>query len=210
MFLTFHASTMTLFLLSIGCVGHEFIDVVDSVRQLSPSIHWWFQVQQGLYFRWRFMDQPWHSIFHNSMRLPRLYFCYRFDMLFVNLVALSIPYVNCHLVFIDDFKVYRDVVFADDLWISANIAFFDNSLRQPWLYFCYRFDASIVNSLTLWIPYVSCHSVFIDNLKLYRDFVFGDDLWISNDITFLTIPSVKYDSIFAIDLMHGSWIRWRC
>ena len=54
------------------------------------------------------------------------------------------------------------------------------------------------------IPYVSCHSVFIDDLKLYRDFVFGDDLWISNDIAFLTIPSVKYDSIFAIDLMHGS------
>jgi hypothetical protein len=37
--------------------------------------------------------------------------------------------------------------------------------------------------------------------KVYRDSIFGDDLWISRDITFLTIPCVSHASIFAIDLM---------
>jgi hypothetical protein len=49
----------------------------------------------------------------------------------VNSLMLSIPYVSCHSVFIDDFD------------------YSDNSMRQPWLYFCYRFDASVLNSLTL-------------------------------------------------------------
>ena len=42
-FWQFHASAMTLVLLSIWCVGREFIDAADSIRQLSLSIHWWFQ-----------------------------------------------------------------------------------------------------------------------------------------------------------------------
>ena len=140
---------MTLFLLSIWCVHPEFIDPVDSICQLSLSINWQFQVQQGLCFRWRFLDQQWNSVF-------------------------------------------------------------DNSIRQPWLYFCYRFDMSVVNSLTLLIPYVTCHSVFIDDFKVYMDFIFADDLWISNDIAFLTIPCVNHDSSFAIDLMRRSSIHLRC
>jgi hypothetical protein len=66
-FWQFHASAMTLFFLSISCVGHELIDAVNSIRQLSPNIQWWFQVKQGLCFRWRFMDQQWHNVFENSM-----------------------------------------------------------------------------------------------------------------------------------------------
>ena len=61
-----------------------------------------------------------------------------------------------------------------------------------------------MNSLTLLILYVSCHSVFIDDFKFYKEFVFADDLWINNDVAFLTIPCVRYDSIFAINLMRGS------
>jgi hypothetical protein len=53
---------------------------------------------------------------------------------------------------------------------------FDNSMRQPWLYFAYQFDVSVMNSLTLLIPYVGCHSVFIDGFKVYGDSVFADDL----------------------------------
>jgi hypothetical protein len=45
-----------------------------------------------------------------------------------------------------------------------------------------------VNSLTLSIPYVGCHSVFIDDFKVYSYSVFAADLSISGDITFLTIP----------------------
>jgi hypothetical protein len=140
---------MTLFLLSNSCIGREFSDVVDSTRQLSLSIHWWFQGLQWLCFRWRFRDKPWHIIF-------------------------------------------------------------DNSMCQPWLYFCYRFDVSVVNSLTMSIPYVGCHSVFIDDFKVYSDSVFADDLWISRDMAFLTIPCVSHDAILAINLMRRLWIHWRC
>jgi len=86
----------------------------------------------------------------------------------------------------------------------------DNSMRRSWLYFCYRFDASLVSSLTLSIPCGSCHSIFIDDFKAYSYSVLAADLWISRDIAFLTIPCVDHDSIFSIDLMRRSWIHWRC
>jgi len=148
-FWQFHASTMTLFLLSIWCVDCEFINAIDYIHLLSLNFHWWFQVRSGLYFRWRFIDQHWHSVS-------------------------------------------------------------DNSMCQSWLYFCYRFDASVVNSLTLSITYVCCHWVFTHNFKVYIDSVFADDLWISSDIVFFTISCVSHDSIFAIDLMRRSWIHWHC
>jgi hypothetical protein len=132
---------MTVFLLSIWCVVREFIDAVDYIRQLSLSIHWRFQGLQCLCFRWRFMNQT-----------------------------------------------------------SNNI--FDDSIPRPWVYFCYRFDALVMNSLTLSITYVDCHSIFIDDYKVYNDSVFANDLWISSDIAFLTIPCVDHDSIFAFDLMR--------
>jgi len=61
-----------------------------------------------------------------------------------------------------------------------------------------------VNSLTLSFPYVSCHSVFIDDSKVYRDSVFAKELWISFNITFLTILCVSHDSTFAMDFMRRS------
>jgi len=120
------ASAMTLYLLSIGSVVHEFGDAVDFIRRLSLSIHCRFQVLQGLCFHWRFVDQQWHSVFDNSMRQPWLYFCYRFDALVENSLMLSIPCVSCNLVFIDD---NRDSVLTDDLWIISDIAF----LTIPWV-----------------------------------------------------------------------------
>jgi hypothetical protein len=114
---------MTLFLLSIWCAGREFIDAVISIHQLSLSIHWQFQVIQGLCFRWQFKGQHWHTIFDNSMPQPWLTFCYWFDALVVNSLTLLITYVCCHSVFIEDFKFNRDSVFADDLWISSDKLF---------------------------------------------------------------------------------------
>jgi len=140
---------MTLFFLSIWCVGREFIDAVDSMLYMSLSIHWRFQGLQLLAFCRRFMEQPLDSVFYNSM-------------------------------------------------------------RRPWLYFCFPFDALVVNSLTMSIPCCTCHSVFIDHFKVYGYSVFVADLWISRDIAFLTIPCVGHDSIFSIDLMCRSWIHWRC
>ena len=142
------------------------------------------------------------------MSLPWLHFCYRFDVSFVNSLMLSIPCVGCHSVFIDDFKFNMDSVSADDLWISRHIAFFYDSMSLAWLYFFYRFDASMMNSLTLSITYFGYHSVFIDYFKVYSDSVFATDLSISRDITFFTIPCINHDSIFAIDLMRPSWIHW--
>jgi hypothetical protein len=237
---------------------------------LSLSIHWQFQGLWLLCFGRRFMDQPWHSIFDNSMRRSWLYFCYWFDASLVSSLTLSIPCCTRHSVFIDDFKVYGYSVLAADLRISRDIAFltipyrehdsifamylmrrswihwrcrsmlymslsihwpfqglhllcfvrrfmdqpwhsvFDNSMRRPWLYFCFPFDVSVVNSLTLSIPCCTCLSIFIDDFKVYGYSVLAADLWISRDIAFLTIPCVGHDSIFSIDLMRRSWIHWRC
>ena len=97
-FWQFHVSSMILFMLSISCVFREFIDVVDSIRQLSLSIHWRFQRLKRLSFHWRFLDQKWRRVFDNSMRQPWLYFCYWFKASNVNSLPLSIPYVSCHSV----------------------------------------------------------------------------------------------------------------
>jgi hypothetical protein len=61
-----------------------------------------------------------------------------------------------------------------------------------------------MNSVTLWIPLVSCHSVFRDDFLVFKVSAFVDDLWISSDIAFLTILCVRHDSIFAVDLMPWS------
>jgi hypothetical protein len=95
--------------------------------------------------------------------------------------------------------------FMDLHWLSV----FDNSMRQPWFYFCYGFYASVVNSMRVSIPYSSCHSLLNDDLTVYSDSVFIDDLWICTDIAFLTIPCVSHDSISAINLMSRSWSLWR-
>jgi hypothetical protein len=114
---------MTLFLLSIWCVGREFIDVVDSMLYLSLSIHWRFQGLVLLSFCRQFMDQPWHIVFFISMRRPWLYFCYQLDVYVMNSLTLSILCCTFHSFFIDDFKVYGYSVLAGDLWISRDIAF---------------------------------------------------------------------------------------
>jgi hypothetical protein len=61
---------------------------------------------------------------------------------------------------------------------------------------------SDVNSMTLSIPYSMFHSVLNDDLIVYSDSVFTDDLWICTNLAFFTIPCVSHDSIFAIDLMR--------
>jgi hypothetical protein len=101
--------------LTIPCIAPNYILGID-VRRRS-GIHWRCQFRtlvvtqckvsisslQRLSFRWRFMDQQWHSIFDTSMRQPWLYFCYRFDVSVGNSLTLSLLYASCHSVFIDDF-----------------------------------------------------------------------------------------------------------
>jgi hypothetical protein len=140
---------------------------------------------------------------------PWLYFYNRFDALVENSLSLSIPYVRCHSVFSDDSNVYRDSVFADNLWINSDITFLTISCVSQ----DYIFPINLVRRS--WIEwrcrlYTSVVTVFIDDFKFDKDFVFADDLCISNDIAFLTIPCVSHDFIFSIDFMRWPWISWRC
>jgi hypothetical protein len=96
--------------------------------------------------------------------------------------------------------------FLDQHWHSV----FDDSMRQTWIYFCYWFLASVVNSLTLSTPYVICHSYFSGDFMVYSDFVLGDDF--SSVVTqfSLAIPYVNDDSLFSFDFVRQPWISMRC
>ena len=154
---------MTLVLLSIWYVSHEFIHTVDSICQLSLSIQWWFQGLQWLTLRWRFMDQQRHSVFDNSIYQPWLYFCYQFDASVVNSLMLSIPYVSCHSVFSDDFKVYSDSVFTNDFGsvvtqfsltipcVNDDLVFSIDFMRPPWISLSWWFHASFVTQFLMMI-----------------------------------------------------------
>jgi hypothetical protein len=95
----FHASTVNLFSLSIPCViHHQQQFTIPCVRHDS-------------------------NVAIKSIRWQWLCFCYRFHARAVNYLTLSIPYVSYDLDFSDDFKVYSNSVFADDLWITSDIVF---------------------------------------------------------------------------------------
>jgi len=78
------------------------------------------------------------------------------------------------------------------------------------IYFCYRFHASVLNSLTLSTPYVSCHSYFSGDFKVYSDFVLGDNFWSVVTQFSLTIPCVNNEALFSFDFVRQSWISMRC
>jgi hypothetical protein len=87
---------------------------------------------------------------------------------------------------------------------------FDDSMSQTWIYFCYRFDASLVNSLTLSTPYISCHSYFSCDFKVYCDSVFADDFWSVVTQFSLTIPCVNDEFVFSIDFTRQPCISILC
>jgi hypothetical protein len=133
----------------ISFVNHELVFAVHSIHPPWLNFQRLFLVLQWLSFRWRFMDQHWHSVF-------------------------------------------------------------DDSIPQTWIYFCYRFYASLVNSLTLSTPYVSCQSYFCGDFKVYGDSVFVDDFWSVVTQFSLTIPCVNDDSVFSNDFIRQPWISIRC
>jgi hypothetical protein len=136
-FLRFHASAMTLFLLPIRCVSHEFNYAIDSIRQQSLIFHWCFLGLESLSFRWWFLGHELVFVV-DSMRHPSLNFQWWF-------LVLEWP------------RFHRRLLHQQ--WHSV----FDDSMRRPWLYFGNRCHVSVGNSLTLSIPYVSCHLVFSDD-----------------------------------------------
>jgi hypothetical protein len=56
-----------------------------------------------------------------------------------------------------------------------------------------------VNSLTVSTPYVSCHSYFSGDFKVYCDYIFANDFWSVVTQFSLTIPCVSDDSVFSIN-----------
>jgi len=87
---------------------------------------------------------------------------------------------------------------------------FDDSMRPTWIYFCYRFYVSLVNSLTLSNPYIGCHSCLSGDFKVNGDSVFADDFWSVVTQFSLKIPCVNDDSVFSIDFIRQLWISIRC
>jgi hypothetical protein len=155
------------------------------------------------------MDQPWHSVFYNSMSLPWHYFCYLFDALVVNSLTRLITYVGCQSIFVDDFKVYSYSVFAGDLWISRDIVFLTipwvchdsifaiDLMRRLWIYRRCQFHTSAVSQYSL--------TISRSTMILFLPSICGSAVTV-----FLTIPCISHDSSFAIYLMRGMWIQWRC
>jgi hypothetical protein len=180
---------MTLFLLLIWCVGWEFRDVVDSIHQLSLSIQWRFQVQQGLCFRWWFMTIP--CVSHNSIfaigLMSRSSINWRCQFHTSAVIQFSVTIsMSTETLFLTIPCVSQDSIFAIDF------------MRHSWIHWCCRLHTSAI------IQY----SLMISRSTVYC--VFAGDLWISRDITFFTFPYVSHDSIFANDWMRCSWIQWHC
>jgi len=198
----------------------------------------WFLVLQWLSFRWRFMDQHWHSVFDDSMPQTRIYFCYRFYASLVNSLTQSTPSVSCNSyfssVFSNDFICQSWISircrfypspwlnflrwFLVLQWLSFRWRFMDqhwhcvfvDSMPQTRIYFCCRFYASLVNSLTRSTPSVSCHSYFSGNIKVYVDSVFAEDFWSVVTQFSLMIPCVNDDTVFYNDFLRQPWISIRC
>jgi hypothetical protein len=105
-------------------------------------------------------------------------------------ITVAIPWVNCDPVFSFDFvrqpwismhcRFHPSAVTQFQIWflvlqwLSYRWRFldqhwhcvFDDSMCQTWIYFCYWFLESVVNSLTLSTPYVSCHSYYSGDFRV--------------------------------------------
>jgi len=189
---------MNLFFLSVLCVAREFFDAVDSIRQVSLIFQLWFQGLQWLCFRWRFL-------------------------------------VGCDAVFTNDFMRQMTLFSLMISFVNRELVCAVNSIRQSWLNFqrwflvllllivCLTIPSVKLESifaigfmrrswilLTLSTPYVSCHSYFSGDFKVYDDVVFADDFWSVGTQFSLTIPCVNDDSVFSNDFTRQPWISIRC
>jgi hypothetical protein len=178
---------MNLFLLSVICIAREFFNAVDSIRQLSLILDWRFQGHQSLCFCWRFL-------------------------------------VGCDAVFTNDFMRQMTLFSLLISFVNRELVCAVNSIRQSWLNFqrwflvllwlivCLTIPSVKLESifaigfmrrswilLTLSTPYVSCHSYFSGNFKVYSDSVFVDNLWSVVTPFSPMIPCVNDDSVFSND-----------
>ena len=185
---------MNLFLLSVLCVAREFFDAVDSIRQLSLIFQCRFQCVLWLYFCWRVLfgrDAVFTNKFHAST---------------MTLFSIMISLVNRELVFAVDSIRHPWLNFQRWFlvlqWLSFRWRFmhkhwhwvFDDSMRQTWICFCYRFYASLVNSFD------AVDS--IRQLSLIFQWRFQGVLWLYFCWRFL----VGRDAVFTNDSMRQRWL----
>jgi len=156
------------------------------------------------------MDQHWHSFFDDSMRQTWVYFCYQFYAWLVNSLKLSTPYISCHSYFSGDFKVNCHSLFVDDFWsVVTQFSLTIPCVKHEYV-FAIGFMCRLWILLTLSTPYVSCHSYFSGDFKVYGDVVFADDFWSLGTQFSLTIPCVNDESVFSNDFTRQPWISIRC
>ena len=156
---------MNLFLLSVSPVGREFFDAIDSIRQLSLILQWRFQDPQWLCFRWRFLVSDEAVFTSDSMGQDDPVLSFDF---------IRQPWISMRC------RFHPSTVTQFSKMVSRSTvthSVFDDSMRQTWIYFCYRFYASLVNSLKLSTPHVSCHSYLSGDFKVNSHYLFADDFW---------------------------------
>ena len=141
----FHASNMNLFLLSVLCVARDFLDTADSISQLWLILQWRFQGHQSLFsltisgrlgrsFHWRF---HW-----STMTLFSLMISFVNRELVFAVHSIPQPWLNFHRLFL----VLQWLSFCWRLMDQRWHTVVDDSMRQTWIYYCYRFYASLVIS----------------------------------------------------------------
>jgi hypothetical protein len=156
---------MNLFLLAVSPVGREFFDAIDSIRQLSLILQWRFPDPQWLSFRWRFLVSSDAVL----VTIPCVTYDYVFSIDFIRQ-----PWISLRCRFRSSAVTQFQTWFLVLQWLNFRRRFldqhwhrgFDDSMRQTRIYFCYWFHASLVNSLTLSTPYVSCHSYYSGDFRV--------------------------------------------
>jgi hypothetical protein len=156
---------MNLFLLSVSRVGREFFDAVHSIRQLLLILQWRFQGLKWLCFP----EDFWSVVTQFSLAIPWVN-----DDPVLSFDFIHQPWISMRCRFhpsaVNQFQswflVLQRLSFRCRFLYQHKHNVFDDFMRQTWIYFCYRFLASVVNSLTLSTPYVSCHSYYSGDFRV--------------------------------------------
>jgi len=134
-FWRFHASNMSLFLLSVLCVAREFFEAVYSIHQLSLIFQWRFQGQQSLSFRWWFLVGCDTVFTDDSMRQTWICFCYWFYASLVNSFDAIDSIRQLPLIFQWRFQGLRWRCFRWRFLVVRDAIFTNDSMCQRWICF---------------------------------------------------------------------------
>jgi len=193
-----------------------YASLVNSLTQSTPyvSCHSYFSGDLNVNTHSVFADDFWSVVTQFSLTIP---FVNDDSVSFIDFIRQPWISIRCrfHSSLLTQFSkmISHPTVIQFSKMIphsTVSHRVFDDSMPQTWIYFSYRFYASLVNSLTQSTPSVSCHSYFSGNIKVYVDSVFADDFWSVVTQFSLTIPCVNDDTVFSNDFIRQPWISIRC